>query len=174
MYLQGALGWYMVKSGLEEKSDPYAMPSVSQYRLASHLGSAMILYALFLWQGLNHILPPNQVSWHVCILWMNHVANLLSRGSPTHLWPARSVCLAHHINLLCEAWCDVTISLLTLPFLITFQNMLVLSAFCVFGTLLHTWLTWNDKLSFCLFPILFILTCKHWTDWLCGNMFIWL
>lgn len=52
----------ILKSGLEEKSDPYAMPRVSQYRLASHLGSAMILYALFLWQGLNHILPPNQVS----------------------------------------------------------------------------------------------------------------
>lgn len=59
---QGALGWYMVKSGLEEKSDPNAVPRVSQYRLAAHLGSAMILYVLFLWQGLNHVLTPNQLA----------------------------------------------------------------------------------------------------------------
>lgn len=55
------MGWYMVKSGLEESSDPNAVPRVSQYRLAAHLGSAMILYVLFLWQGLNHVLTPNQV-----------------------------------------------------------------------------------------------------------------
>lgn len=59
---QGGLGWYMVKSGLEEKSDPHAIPRVSQYRLAGHLGSAMLLYSLFLWQGLSHLLTPNQLA----------------------------------------------------------------------------------------------------------------
>ncbi|PPR02446.1 hypothetical protein CVT24_001995 [Panaeolus cyanescens] len=43
---QGALGWYMVKSGLEDSimDTPGAVPRVSQYRLASHLGLAFLLY----------------------------------------------------------------------------------------------------------------------------------
>ncbi|KAF8761963.1 Cytochrome oxidase assembly protein [Rhizoctonia solani] len=38
---QGALGWYMVKSGLADSllTTPGAVPRVSQYRLAAHLGS---------------------------------------------------------------------------------------------------------------------------------------
>lgn len=57
---QGFLGWYMVKSGLEEPAEPGPndIPRVSQYRLASHLGSALILYTLFLWQGLAHLTTP--------------------------------------------------------------------------------------------------------------------
>ena len=43
---QGLLGWYMVKSGLEESimDTPGAIPRVSQYRLAAHLGMAFLLY----------------------------------------------------------------------------------------------------------------------------------
>lgn len=67
MYVQGALGWYMVKSGLEAKEDPNAVPRVSQYRLAAHLTSAMTLYVLFLWQGLNHVLTANQ-AWNFVFL----------------------------------------------------------------------------------------------------------
>jgi heme a synthase len=37
--LQGALGWYMVSSGLSERTD------VSQYRLAAHLTLAFLLFA---------------------------------------------------------------------------------------------------------------------------------
>jgi len=36
--LQGALGWYMVKSGLVDR------PDVSQYRLVAHLGFALLIY----------------------------------------------------------------------------------------------------------------------------------
>ena len=44
---QGALGWYMVKSGLEPANFAAdgAVPRVSQYRLAAHLGAALVLYA---------------------------------------------------------------------------------------------------------------------------------
>jgi cytochrome c oxidase assembly protein subunit 15 len=45
--LQGALGWYMVKSGLVDQ------PSVSQYRLAAHLGLAVIIYAAMLYTALG-------------------------------------------------------------------------------------------------------------------------
>ncbi len=41
--LQGALGWYMVASGLVDR------PSVSHYRLAAHLSLALILYAWIVW-----------------------------------------------------------------------------------------------------------------------------
>ncbi|TDI58771.1 MAG: heme A synthase [Alphaproteobacteria bacterium] len=40
---QGFMGWYMVKSGLVDR------PSVSQYRLAAHLGLAVIVYGYLLW-----------------------------------------------------------------------------------------------------------------------------
>ncbi|KAH9921481.1 COX15-CtaA-domain-containing protein [Epithele typhae] len=51
---QGALGWYMVKSGLEDAlmDTPGAVPRVSQYRLAAHLGTALVLYAGMFGTGL--------------------------------------------------------------------------------------------------------------------------
>ncbi|RIA86357.1 cytochrome C oxidase assembly protein cox15 [Glomus cerebriforme] len=52
---QGVLGWYMVKSGLSEETmtTPNAVPRVSHYRLAAHLGSAFLLYAGMLLTGLQ-------------------------------------------------------------------------------------------------------------------------
>jgi cytochrome c oxidase assembly protein subunit 15 len=41
--LQGALGWYMVKSGLTLRTD------VSQYRLAAHFGMALVILGYTLW-----------------------------------------------------------------------------------------------------------------------------
>ena len=49
--LQGLLGWYMVKSGLVD------VPRVSPYRLAAHLGLALVIYALILWQALAALWP---------------------------------------------------------------------------------------------------------------------
>ena len=46
--LQGFMGWYMVASGLTERVD------VSQYRLAMHLGLALIIFAASLWLALNY------------------------------------------------------------------------------------------------------------------------
>lgn len=54
---QGFLGWYMVKSGLSEPVKQTDVPRVSQYRLAAHLGSALLLYVGFLWSSLDHLLP---------------------------------------------------------------------------------------------------------------------
>jgi cytochrome c oxidase assembly protein subunit 15 len=45
--LQGAMGWYMVASGLVDR------PEVSQYRLVAHLGLAVLIYALLLWQAMT-------------------------------------------------------------------------------------------------------------------------
>jgi cytochrome c oxidase assembly protein subunit 15 len=45
--LQGGLGWAMVASGLVDR------PSVSHYRLAAHLGLAIVIYAGLLWTALG-------------------------------------------------------------------------------------------------------------------------
>lgn len=45
--LQGAIGWYMVKSGLVDRVD------VSQYRLALHLSVAFLILSLVVWLGLE-------------------------------------------------------------------------------------------------------------------------
>ncbi len=45
--LQGAMGWYMVKSGLVDD------PRVSQYRLAAHLGLAFLIFGLMFWTALG-------------------------------------------------------------------------------------------------------------------------
>jgi cytochrome c oxidase assembly protein subunit 15 len=45
--LQGAIGWYMVKSGLVDRID------VSQYRLALHLCVAFLILSLVVWLGLE-------------------------------------------------------------------------------------------------------------------------
>ena len=44
--MQGALGWFMVMSGLKDRVD------VSQYRLVAHLGLALTIYAAILWTAL--------------------------------------------------------------------------------------------------------------------------
>jgi cytochrome c oxidase assembly protein subunit 15 len=45
--LQGALGWYMVKSGLVDRTD------VSQYRLSAHLTLATVIFAAIVWTALG-------------------------------------------------------------------------------------------------------------------------
>lgn len=45
--LQGAIGWWMVSSGLTERTD------VSHYRLATHLGVALAIFAGLIWTALN-------------------------------------------------------------------------------------------------------------------------
>lgn len=50
--LQGALGWYMVESGLENRIE------VSQYRLAAHLSLALVIYLAMLWVALGLLVKP--------------------------------------------------------------------------------------------------------------------
>lgn len=45
--LQGFVGWFMVKSGLVDR------PSVSHFRLATHLGLALVLFSAMLWLALD-------------------------------------------------------------------------------------------------------------------------
>ena len=47
---QGVIGWWMVKSGLSEDA------SVSQYRLATHLGMALVIFSLLIWTALIFVM----------------------------------------------------------------------------------------------------------------------
>jgi cytochrome c oxidase assembly protein subunit 15 len=64
---QGALGWFMVKSGLVDD------PRVSSVRLAAHLGTALLIYAAILWLawGLAFGMarrPPPRTRRHAAVL----------------------------------------------------------------------------------------------------------
>jgi heme a synthase len=50
--LQGAVGWWMVASGLSERIE------VSQYRLAAHLTLASIIYVALIWAAAGRASPP--------------------------------------------------------------------------------------------------------------------
>ncbi|MFQ5984691.1 MAG: COX15/CtaA family protein [Alphaproteobacteria bacterium] len=52
--LEGALGWFMVQSGLIDH------PEVSPYRLVAHLGVAVVIYGLILWVALGLLRRPHQ------------------------------------------------------------------------------------------------------------------
>jgi heme a synthase len=54
---QGALGWYMVKSGLVDRTD------VSQYRLAAHLTLATLLFAAIIYTALTLNLQKRRPLW---------------------------------------------------------------------------------------------------------------
>ncbi|KAH7674282.1 cytochrome c oxidase assembly protein subunit 15 protein [Dioscorea alata] len=63
---QGLIGWWMVKSGLEEPESEYVQPRVSPYRLATHLTSAFAIYCGMLWTALSVVMPEpptGSMSW---------------------------------------------------------------------------------------------------------------
>jgi cytochrome c oxidase assembly protein subunit 15 len=53
--LQGAMGWYMVKSGLVDN------PRVSQFRLTAHLSLAFAIFAAMFWTALSLLHPPRRL-----------------------------------------------------------------------------------------------------------------
>ncbi|MBU2532343.1 MAG: COX15/CtaA family protein [Alphaproteobacteria bacterium] len=70
--LQGALGWWMVSSGLTERVD------VSQYRLAAHLGAAALLFAALVYvartMAPRPVVAPVRRNWR---LWVGLFAVLV-------------------------------------------------------------------------------------------------
>ena len=67
--LQGFIGWWMVTSGFEVRT------SVSQYRLAIHLGAALLLLIAILWIALEYLhLPSPPLGERVRVRGPNHEA----------------------------------------------------------------------------------------------------
>ncbi|WOL19441.1 hypothetical protein Cni_G28239 [Canna indica] len=76
---QGLIGWWMVKSGLEEPPSEYVQPRVSPYRLATHLTSAFIIYCGILWTALSVVMPqpPSET-----LEWINGAARVRKFALP--------------------------------------------------------------------------------------------
>lgn len=71
---QGGLGWYMVKSGLEEKPKDYAEPRVSHLRLAAHLGTAFLFFSATALTAMHHLMPPDRLAKTVDLLKLKRCA----------------------------------------------------------------------------------------------------
>ena len=71
--LQGALGWFMVMSGLQDRTE------VSQYRLVAHLGLAVVIYAAMLWTALPLWRSewPAKATAHPLLRWAIALAGLI-------------------------------------------------------------------------------------------------
>ncbi|XP_076650345.1 heme A synthase COX15 [Halictus rubicundus] len=78
--LQGLMGWYMVKSGLEDRfKEQSDVPRVSQYRLAAHLGMAFVIYTGFLYNALSCLSPAEKLDLNALNVNMTDVKQKLKR-----------------------------------------------------------------------------------------------
>ncbi|XP_011143889.1 cytochrome c oxidase assembly protein COX15 homolog isoform X2 [Harpegnathos saltator] len=78
--LQGFLGWYMVKSGLEDRfTELTDIPRVSQYRLAAHLGLALLIYSGFLYNALDYLIPAQRPAIDPSIKVVNNTKKAIKR-----------------------------------------------------------------------------------------------
>ncbi|XP_057970295.1 cytochrome c oxidase assembly protein COX15 isoform X2 [Malania oleifera] len=79
---QGLVGWWMVKSGLEEPVSEYVQPRVSPYRLAAHLTSAFIIYCGLFWTALSVVMPEPPTE---TIAWVRGAAKVRRLALPVSL-----------------------------------------------------------------------------------------
>ncbi|CAO2820835.1 unnamed protein product [Amaranthus hypochondriacus] len=79
---QGLIGWWMVKSGLEEPESEYAEPRVSPYRLTAHLTSAFVIYCGLLWTALSVVMPEPPAE---SLAWVNGAAKVKRLVIPVSL-----------------------------------------------------------------------------------------
>ncbi len=141
--LQGALGWYMVSSGLSERVD------VSQYRLAAHLTLAVLLFAavVFIALRLNnkHTLVWNRAT-NVALVFMvllmvqvaagGFVAGL-DAGHASYTWPKMNDALVPDglvvMNPVWKNWFENALA-------VQFNHRLIAYALLVFAALQALWL----------------------------------
>ena len=72
---QGLLGWWMVKSGLKVGTESKDVPRVSQYRLAAHLGLALVLYSSMLYTALGILAPPPAMTAGKAVMRLKHASH---------------------------------------------------------------------------------------------------
>jgi len=80
MLLQGFIGWYMVKSGLVDRTD------VSQYRLSLHLTIAIIIFCLLFWNYLKNVSQDNfesniKISFYLPVIFLIILILQISLGA---------------------------------------------------------------------------------------------
>lgn len=81
--LQGVIGWFMVLSGLADA------PDVSHYRLALHLGTALVIYALLVAVALGLLDPAPLAGWRPeAVRLRRHAGWALGLVAVTVVWGA--------------------------------------------------------------------------------------
>ncbi len=136
--LQGALGWYMVASGLVNRVD------VSQYRLAAHLTLASALFAAIIWtiSGLNwrHRFPRNFDALTALILFVLVLLQIaaggfvagLDAGQGYNTWPLMDgKYIPDGLNAMQPVWRNLFENALTVQFdhRILAYSILIIAAF---------------------------------------------
>ncbi|HEY1630961.1 MAG TPA: COX15/CtaA family protein [Rhizomicrobium sp.] len=110
--LQGFVGWWMVESGFEDRV------SVSQYRLAIHLGVALILFVAILWTAFEYLRPTPtgarpapQAKWAQAFAGLVYVQMLLGSlvaglhaGLVYNTWPSMDGAFAPEGFLALKPW----------------------------------------------------------------------
>lgn len=165
--LQGALGWYMVRSGLVDRVD------VSQYRLAAHLSLAVLLYGWILWTALGLRRAPKTSApayamttekWlalgFVCLVFIQIILGAfvagLDAGKGYNTWPLMDgAVIPEGLLAMTPRWTNLFENALTVQFI---HRMM--AYFIVLAALLHAldqWRigtpTWVSSL------IIFLLVC---------------
>jgi len=149
--LQGFVGWWMVKSGLDVRV------SVSQYRLAIHLGMAVLLLGAVLWVALEYLrgrernapTPASRWAWvFVGLIFLQMMLGALVAGLHAGLhyntWPSMDG------NLLPVApWADGWLSIFENPGLAQFDHRM--AAYVVAASAWIFW-SWLRTRNMCLFP----------------------
>ncbi|KAJ4725418.1 cytochrome c oxidase assembly protein COX15-like [Melia azedarach] len=79
---QGLIGWWMVKSGLEEPASEYSQPRVSPYRLTAHLTSAFVIYTGLFWTALSVVMPEPPAE---SVAWVRGAAKVKKLALPVSL-----------------------------------------------------------------------------------------
>ena len=145
---QGALGWYMVKSGLVDRVD------VSQYRLAAHLSLAVAIFAASLWIAWGIGRPRRILSWRrpmslaavflVALVFVQiavggFVAGL-DAGMGYNTWPLMdgATLIPAGLDAMSPSWRNLFENALTVQF-----NHRLVAYLLLVAALLHTWTLWR-------------------------------
>lgn len=139
--LQGALGWWMVSSGLTERVD------VSQYRLAAHLGAACILFAALVWvaRRLTPVSPPRDAPgrWRLAVavlgilLFVQLIAGAfvagMDAGYAYNTWPLMDGSLIPRgLGVMQPAWINLFENALT----VQFTHRMIAYGICIYVAVL--------------------------------------
>ncbi len=118
--LQGALGWYMVMSGLVERTD------VSQYRLAAHLTLAAVIFAAIVWVALGYgrkrlRLPPSVIHFIIVLVFVQIAAGAfvagIDAGMAYNTWPLMDGSIVPDgLAVMQPAWVNLFENALTVQF----------------------------------------------------------
>jgi cytochrome c oxidase assembly protein subunit 15 len=152
---QGALGWYMVSSGLVDRID------VSQYRLAAHLTLAALIFAAIIWVakgvGRKHQYPSSPDDWFatflVALLLLQIAAGGfvagLDAGQGYATWPKMDgQWIPSGLWIMAPGWKNIFENAMAVQF-----NHRVLAYVLLLATVIHVWRSFTRPAMFLAYAV---------------------